>query len=259
MKNTLNLIIAILIIWLAIIFGGTLLQTGGEDSLTHLVQNQILIAYFIAPLFLIIFIYRYRSRMNFGIRAPQSLKSWRVIWFPLLLILGFLSVALTRELPETQKILFITINTFLVGVSEELMFRGLFFSGALSKFSIWKAIWLTSIVFGLVHIMNGFITGDFLSATAQSLQAAFAGLWFLAIRIKTKSIYPAILVHWLWDFSLFLMVWNADRGAAIEQPLELTLLIPIIMQLPPFIYGLWILRGDGKLNWKEYYEVSKRY
>jgi len=84
------------------------------------------------------------------------------------------------------------------------MFRGILFQGLLSSFNIWPAILLTSLLFGSVHLSNVFITGDFVDAMIQVLQATLGGIWFLALRLRTRSVYPAMLMHGLWDFAIFL-------------------------------------------------------
>jgi hypothetical protein len=62
-----------------------------------------------------------------------------------------------------------------------------------------------------------------------------------------------MLIHGLWDFALFVFVTSiAAMGAtaAAQSPVEPTLaqklVIPLLMPLPLFLYGLWLLRGIGK-------------
>jgi membrane protease YdiL (CAAX protease family) len=149
-------------------------------------------------------------------------------------------------------ILFVLMNTLLVGVSEELMFRGIVFQGVLSRFKIWPAIWMTAMLFGSVHALNGFMTGDFGAALAQTLQATLSGIWLQAIRLRTKSLYPAMLIHGLWDFALFILANAiaaslADRSLSAAEPsLAQQFAVAIVAALPLFLYGLWLLRGIGQ-------------
>jgi membrane protease YdiL (CAAX protease family) len=172
---------------------------------------------------------------------------------PALFVVAFLGAAIALGLPPAQMVIFTLVNSLLVGVSEELMFRGIIFRGVLAQpqFNIWPAIWLTAIVFGAIHALNGFMTGDFIAALAQAITAAMSGFWLHAIRLRTKSLYPAMLIHGLWDFALFVFVTSiAALGTAAQSAAEPTLVqklvIPLLMPLPLVLYGLWLLRGIGK-------------
>ena len=64
-------------------------------------------------------------------------------------------MALRLGPPPFPVLLFMTVNTALVVVSEELMFRGVLLRGLMSAFSFW----LSTATFGLVHLSNTWITG----------------------------------------------------------------------------------------------------
>ena len=136
-------------------------------------------------------------------------------------------------------------NTLLVGISEELMFRGILFYGAASAFGNSKAVWVTAVIFGLVHITNGIVTGDFGVASIQAINAFMVGSWLAALRLNLGAIIPLMVIHWLWDAGPVLL------GSQISQPsiptpsgaiLILQALIVLTLQLPLFLYGLWLLQ-----------------
>jgi hypothetical protein len=83
----------------------------------------------------------------------------RFVWLPVLFLLQYILLVLFADLLQTKVLMLVIINTLMVGISEELMFRGILFNGASSSFGIWRAVWITSIIFGAVHILNGFISG----------------------------------------------------------------------------------------------------
>jgi uncharacterized protein len=101
-----------------------------------------------------------------GLRVPEP-RSWRLAWFPFLLILIFLALAKLLGFPGGTIVLFVLINTLFVGISEELMTRGVLFYGTLSRFGIWTTIVLVSVLFGAMHLGNGFITGEWGSAASR--------------------------------------------------------------------------------------------
>jgi hypothetical protein len=107
-------------------------------------------------------------------------------------------------------------------------------------------------LFGSVHAVNGFLTGDFAASLLQALQATLTGVWLQSLRLRTKSIHPAMLVHGLWDCAIFILnlaVINASGGAGggpSNSPFMQQFIFAVLMPMPLFLYGLWLLRGIGK-------------
>jgi membrane protease YdiL (CAAX protease family) len=251
-QNLLSRSLLVLVVWMIIVFGGEILQAG-QGSLEAMASEQIVVALIAAPLFLfgVIAYFKWNKR-ELGLTAAQN---WHLLWLPALFVLAFLGTAIALGLPPAQMVIFTLVNSLLVGISEELMFRGIIFRGVLAQpqFNIWPAIWLTAILFGAIHALNGFMTGNFVAALAQAITATMSGLWLHAIRLRTKSLYPAMFIHGLWDFSLFIFVTSLGLAGATAvsqsttQPsLVQQLVIPLILPLPLFLFGLWLLRGIGK-------------
>ncbi|MBI4045372.1 MAG: CPBP family intramembrane metalloprotease [Devosia nanyangense] len=136
---------------------------------------------------------------------------------------------------------FLAVNALLVGFSEETMFRGVLYRGLRSRLSFWPAAWVTSAIFGCVHVLNSLGTGDLLAASLQAITAFMAGTFFLAVVLRTRSILPAILLHAAWDFLLLTMASSTPDIGPIE-PSLVTLSLPLLLDLPLFIYALFILR-----------------
>ena len=110
--------------------------------------------------------------------------------------------------------------------------------------TIWKAILLSCILFGLIHALNVFLTGDLTAALLQAVAALMSGVLFMALRIRTGSLYPLIIVHALWDFSLFVGL-SAHPSAAIKTASALppiAMAAPVLLVLPLFLYGLFLMR-----------------
>lgn len=112
----------------------------------------------------------------------------------------------------------------------------------------------TSVLFGTMHSLNVFTTRN-APALLQSVAAAMSGLLFIAIVIRTGSLVPAIVYHWLWDYATFLVVVSpsdAAPEAATTAASPAMLLIPLAIVLPNFLYGLWLLQrkvpNDGPMG-----------
>lgn len=247
-QNQLVVALVAFLIWMLITFGGGWLATGGQGSLNDLVTKQIGFQFVLAPLFLLAVVFSFRWQRPVGIKPAEPARSWLLVWLPVLFIVGFLGLAAVVSFPPTTLVLFVLVNTLLVGVSEELMFRGLIFYGALSRLKIWPAIVITAALFGLIHAFNGFITGDFGAAFIQACSAAMSGIWLHAIRLRTRSLYPAMLIHGLWDFAVF--IFGAAAGSRAAQSIaavpQSRLFQTMLFSLPLALYGLWLLRNIGK-------------
>jgi len=169
-------------------------------------------------------------------------------WRPVFFTDAFLALAQLLGPQTFQAFIFVAINTLLVGISEELAFRGILFSGARSALRPIGAITLTSVIFGAVHVLNGITTGDWVAAAMQATAAAMSGLLFIAILIRTGSIIPAMIIHWLWDFGIFVLGNHSGQQAAPTAAGDLgpmKVLGPVLFVLPNFLYALWLLRGVG--------------
>jgi len=105
--------------------------------------------------------------------APKPMGSLRVLWFPALYLLLFALMPAVLGLPPASTLLFVIMNTMLVGLSEEWMFRGVLFQGLRSRLALWPAILLTSALFGAAHVVNVVTTGQLGEAIVQAAAALY--------------------------------------------------------------------------------------
>ncbi len=230
--------LAIFIIWLIVVVGGGFLQVKGQPTqLDEIVKNQIMYGVLVAMAFLTGVITHLKWWPQVGWKGPDNLRDLRLLWPPALLLFSLLLFVLYTGLPPTRVLMLVIVNTLMVGISEELMFRGILFHGASSSFGIWRAVWITAIIFGSVHTLNGLITGDFRASTIQAFFAGMFGVWVVALRVRLDTIIPIIIIHWLWDCLAFLTNSHGDL-----------VLLPFALIL--FTYGLWLLRNyrRGKIE-----------
>lgn len=240
-RRRLALAFATYVGWIVVTMEGAALVQPRAKSLLDVVAGgpgwQFLAA--IALLAGVILACRWR---DLGIAMPGDAQSWRLLWLPSLVILLLLLAAIATGLPSWQSLAWLFFNTLLIGISEEVMFRGVLFAALRRALPLRKALVVAGLLFGAVHILNGFLTGAFLVAAVQSLTAFMNGMLFLALVVRTGSLLPAILIHWLWDFSIFSLSaggFGAD-GTTIATPLALAL--PVLLVLPNLLYALHLLR-----------------
>ena len=88
------------------------------------------------------------------------------------------------------------VSTMLcVGFLEEVIFRGLLFH-AMKKESLKWAVIVSSLTFGMGHILNLFNgNADLLPSLLQVLYATAAGFMFVMIYLKSDSLIPCIIAH----------------------------------------------------------------
>lgn len=95
----------------------------------------------------------------------------------------------------------ILIEYFTRAVIEEIMIRALLFIAMLSAWGDSrkgriKAVILSSMIFGLIHLFNLF-TAPSIAVLMQALIVMLPGVLYAVLLLKTRSIYPGILLHWL--------------------------------------------------------------
>ncbi|MGF0537191.1 CPBP family intramembrane glutamic endopeptidase [Agrobacterium sp. ES01] len=243
-----------LVLWTGVTFFGAQLLYPPEISLDELISRNIAWhILFACILLLLVIVWRGWRDMGFRHSRPGTL---RLLWLPAVLIGVLLAGAALLGLPSVGVIALLLANALLVGFSEEVMFRGILYRALLTRFSIWPAILMTTVGFGVVHVLNGLITGDFGASMIQALTAASTGILLIAILIRTGSIWTSIIVHALWDWATFLLMLAAKAQAPVagmEQTTEAAsqssfigqVVIPVAVVLPGLLYGLWLLRRVG--------------
>ena len=129
------------------------------------------------------------------------------LFFVIMAFILFLanSGAISAGLP----VLNILIGAFFVGITEEFFCRGWFLNEFLERYGDTKkgvlySIWVSALLFGLMHLGNFFNGQDLATTIIQIINAAALGVCFGAIYYKTKNIWSVVILHAAWDFVLFL-------------------------------------------------------
>lgn len=232
--------------WMTITIAAAPAIGAGEtlaDLVTRAVAGQIVLAAIFVQA--AAWIVRWRDP---GLGAPRW-RELRLLWLPGLYVLAMLAVAGLGTLPPAPVVGLLLANTLFVGLSEETMFRSVLLSGLRSRLGLRPAVAISTVVFGVVHVLNVFLTGDLLLAVAQAVAAMASGLLLAAIRLRTGSLWPAVGYHAVWDFATFLAflahvpgMEAAGAGSAADMPLWAPV-VPVVFILPIGLYGAYLLRG----------------
>jgi len=121
-----------------------------------------------------------------------------------------------------------------VGFLEEVIFRGLLFK-AISKDSVRRAVLISSITFGIGHIVNLLNGAEFLPTLLQICYAIAIGFLFTILFLKGKSLLPCIITHG---------VVNSLSVFAVPGSQLLDIVTAAVLCVVPIGYALWILKKN---------------
>lgn len=151
-----------------------------------------------------------------GFRGPIDRGGVRpfiwVISIPAIILITIIIMLMSE--PDASRhwgvIMIILSLNGLVGLSEELLFRGVLFGVLREKHRLWTAIALSSLIFGLIHIAN-LGAGQPPGMTAyQIFNAAILGALFCAVMLQTNSLWPPILLHMVWNAYVMLGMYTSE-------------------------------------------------
>ncbi len=128
-----------------------------------------------------------------------------------------------------------------VGCLEEIIFRGLLFH-AMRKDSVRAAVIVSSVTFGMGHIVNLFngSGAELIQNLLQVIYATAAGFMFVMLCCKTKSLVPCILIHGVFNA---MSAFENESGAAEHRLLSCVLLTVITGSYA--VYMALTMRGKG--------------
>ena len=169
------------------------------DNLSAAIGTEKLVTFPILLLLSVVlfrFVRRNRLLKVFGLCKPEIPASKMLFYVPLLALLTVnLWYGCSMNLPPLESALYI-FSMLCVGFLEEMIFRGFLFC-AMAKNGLKSAIIVSSVTFGIGHIVN-LINGsgaELLPNLLQVIYAMAAGFMFVMIFCKTKSLLPCILTH----------------------------------------------------------------
>jgi membrane protease YdiL (CAAX protease family) len=116
------------------------------------------------------------------------------------------------DLPAASSTWLLAVNAFLVGVEEELLFRGILLAALLPRIGLLRAIVVSSLLFAGVHLLNTGAQGT--PDLSQFIGAGLIALPFAVLRLRTGSLLPPILLHAAFNYAAF--VSHFDEPGSIR-------------------------------------------
>ncbi|MDD6154661.1 MAG: CPBP family intramembrane metalloprotease [Eubacteriales bacterium] len=132
------------------------------------------------------------------------------------------------------------ISMLLIGYVEELIFRGFLFKALEAKDGLKEAVIISSVTFGIGHIVNLLAGQASLQTVVQVFFAIAWGFIFTFVFYKSGSLIPGIIAHGLVDaFSKFSKGYGVEAATTLDWVyMGVTILIAIVYgsylaKLPP--------------------------
>lgn len=133
---------------------------------------------------------------------------------------------------------FYVVSMLCVGFLEEVIFRGFLFK-AICKTNVKRAIIISSVTFGIGHIVNLLNGRDIPETLIQICYAVAIGFLFTIIFYKGKSLWPCIITHSVINS---LSAFANEKTITIYKHLAGCIFICVVS----IGYALYILKKTGK-------------
>jgi len=130
---------------------------------------------------------------------------------------------------STSEIIFHILTMINIGFIEEIIFRGFLFK-MMAKDNIKSAIIVSSITFGIGHIVNLLNGADLIPTLMQICYAISIGYLFVIIFYKSKSLIPCIITHCLVNS---LSIFNIENVISLY-------VSSVFLIIVPWVYAIYI-------------------
>ena len=231
--------LAFALVWIGIYVAGTSLAEALSETVG---VYKLVSAVFHIALTVVLFLWVRRNGLaeKYGLFLPRYrlLQAW--FFIPLALVCAYkLVFSPALRFSATESILFV-LSMLGVGFLEELIFRGFLFR-AIEKENLTRAIIISSVTFGIGHIVNLLNGQDLPETISQIIFAVFVGFALVILFHKGKSLVPCIVFHGV--FNALSVVMNDE---AMNNALGGPVLTAVIMIAASAV----VLGGCSVWNWK---------
>ncbi len=169
---------------------------------------------------------------KYGLK-PQKTDYKSYLYFaPLLIICStnlWAGVILNYTILES---IFHVLSMLCVGFLEEFIFRGLLFT-AMKKDGLKSAVIVSSLTFGVGHIVNLLNGAPVIETFLQICYATAIGFLFTIIFHKSKNLYPCIIAHG---------VVNSLSAFAVNRDDVYGTIVAVVLVSVSVAYALWIIK-----------------
>lgn len=182
-------------------------------------------------------------------RGCGFLNGMLVGMYPLFFI-GYTTVGtLAFGRPDTPllplpRILTFMLNMILVGVAEELVFRGIIAQTLLERYGtaragVWKACLVSGVLFGAAHLSN-LLGSEAFGVLMQCVFAGSLGVLFAAIYFRTGNLWVLVFLHGAQDAASLLAggLYGTENMSTAVSSYDSTMLLSVLVYLIPTFFLL---------------------
>ena len=215
-------LIAIGLIVIYVLSNSFCMQNFGSTDFRSTIVNAVF------SLIIIGFIAKNKLGKYYGLTSFPKPKQF-LYFIPLFILMSVnLWTGLNINNTITEIIAFM-ISMVFVGFLEEIIFRGFLYK-MMAKDNVKTATLVTSLTFGIGHIINLLNGADLVPTLMQVVYAVATGYLFVVILQKSKSLWPCIITH---------SVVNALSIFNIENTVSMYI-APVILTVIPLVYAMYL-------------------
>lgn len=223
----------ILLIVLYIVINSYCMQNFGIEDYRSTIINTVF------SIMVLILIKSLDKMSYYGLTKVTNMKDY-LYFIPLVLILStnlWTGININNSYSE---IIFHILTMLNIGFLEETIFRGFLFK-MMEKDNVKSAIIVSSITFGIGHIVNLLNGADLVPTLLQISYAISLGFLFVIIFYKSKSLVPCIIAHFL---------INALSIFRMENEM-LKYVSAVFLIVVPAAYAIYIIKKTNNKEIKE--------
>ena len=215
-------LMCILLIALYIVINSLCMQNFGVADYRSVLINTAF------SLLLVVLMIALKRVSYYGLARVQNARNY-LYFIPLALIASVNLWSGININNTTSEIMFHILMMLNVGFIEEIIFRGFLFK-MMERSNVKLAIAVSSITFGIGHIVNLINGADLVPTLVQICYAIAIGYLFVIIFHKSKSLVPCIIAHAITNA---LSIFNVESVAS-------TYIVPIFLIIVPLAYAIFI-------------------
>ena len=179
-------------------------SAGDSLSLTIGHPKSLTLMFFIIfSAFILHFLTKEKLLKKYGL-CKTAIHPKKLLYFIPLMFLCALNIVTGISITKTEPAIVIEVLSMLfVGFLEEIIFRGFLFK-AMAKNNLKSVVIVSSLTFGIGHIVNLINGAQIVPTLCQIVGATGFGFMCVIIFIKSKSLLPCIITHSVFNMlSLF--------------------------------------------------------
>ena len=181
-----------------------------------------------------------------GLTGKGSWKIWLITAF-VLVYMGVLELyaftgSLTLSFPDPPLALANLALDFGTGLVEETLYRAIVLIAMVSawghnKNGIVKAVVVSSLLFGMLHLLN-LMYRPWQVVLFQAMVVSLHGVFYAAMVLTSKSIWPAIVIHWLTNAVVNIKVIGIEN---FQETTSMWIVFAIGL-IPVVVYSVYLIR-----------------